>query len=127
MDKQATVEFYDNKVVGIGGPEGSGFGEYDEANGTYSLLPGDDWYVVGGVAFRGKPCETCDGTLVDHSGHDERPSCTCVAPCLSCHGLGVIPVDGSIQTGRSVDAYLTEEVGLDTPVLVLRLEGNGEA
>ena len=78
----------------------------------YSLLPGSDWFLFGGVAIQADPCGTCDGTgecpfchgsgvtpedhgqgLTEYLGCQD---CRASKKCVPCHGLGVIPRHGSI-------------------------------
>ena len=94
--------------------------------GTFSLLPGSDWYDFGGVAIQADPCGNCGGKGGGlHRGEyppgsgvqelwEDRPKC---------HGLGVIPRHGSIERveGDGPFNIIAAPVGV---VLVVPIKGD---
>ena len=102
------------------------FGPYDEPSGTYSLFEDSNWYQKGNAAFRRKPCEGCNGTVMRVVPSGPRTDQeTEVVPCPSCHGWGVTPIDGQIVTGDSGGVMYPLPIEDSEQVLVLRIDKDG--
>uniref|UniRef100_A0A6M3LV91 Uncharacterized protein n=1 Tax=viral metagenome TaxID=1070528 RepID=A0A6M3LV91_9ZZZZ len=61
----------------------------------YSLLPGADWFLFGGVAIQADPCDECGGC--GERTVEMYPRIVGLGECPKCHGLGVIPRHGLIE------------------------------
>ena len=105
----------------------------NEFGSLFSLFPGSDWFLFGGVAIQADPCDNCGGSGdVPLTGSAAEVALTeqilggpSVEDCPKCRGLGVIPRRGSVEGFPEmvlIDAVFNSwpKTGL---VLVVPIEG----